>query len=102
MQLTDEQKVRAEYPDAYITGSYDMYDSRYDSFDVIVRRTGKTIGSGSTPRKAWADAARRLESDGNVAATPTPFSSISSVSTEPQRNFNPDGINRAHAVREVL
>jgi hypothetical protein len=60
--MTDQQRVKLRYPDVYLAGSYSMI-SGDDHYDVIVRSTGKCIGSGNSGRKAYKDAASCL-SDG--------------------------------------
>ena len=62
--MTEEEAVKQKWPDAYLAGSYSLAGPRRDTFDVIVRSTGKTIGFGSTRKKAWADAAKRMQDPG--------------------------------------
>lgn len=55
--MTDEEKVKAKYPGAEFTATY-----RGPAI-VDMGHTGwKHIGSGDNEAEAWADAARRLES----------------------------------------
>ncbi len=63
---TAMEKVRERWPDAYIAGSYSPSGGNDDDFDVVVRSTGKVIGSGHTPEKAYANALSRMEAARSV------------------------------------
>lgn len=53
--MTDKQKVQEVYPDAYCMKSL-------RKFYFYVRIDGRIVGDGgATPRQAWADAARFID-----------------------------------------
>ena len=56
--MTPKQKVQRRYPGATATNNHDI------SWWLIFRKPESVcaIGLGSTPQKAWADAARRMKS----------------------------------------
>lgn len=60
MQLTDEQKVKAKWPDATLWPSLGRYRAMAGPFDLnkAVQPLGEWHGS---KKAAWADAARRME-----------------------------------------
>jgi hypothetical protein len=59
-ELTDEQKVKAKYPDAFLIGDdetlYEINVWRADSgfYNILSKLC-------ATPAEAWADAAKRIE-----------------------------------------
>lgn len=65
--MTSEERVRAKWPDdVYLSGDYSTISPALDTFNVIMRLTGKTLGSGPTRKAAWQDAEKRMEGrDGN-------------------------------------
>jgi hypothetical protein len=56
--LTPKQRVLREYPRARLWSEY--FGVNTCPISHRIKEDFNTIGAGSTPRKAWADAARKL------------------------------------------